>query len=169
MIDNGLLSFVGDIVAAHVSNNVVSLHDLPKLIRTVHSALAGLDAASVSLEPVQKPAVSIRASVKPDCLVCLECGTQGKILRRHLAVAHALTPEQYRSRWGLPRDYPLVAPNYSEFRKATAHHIGLGKRAKGRGARVREATVAAELERIKSTDLAVDAAAVSPKENGEVS
>lgn len=170
MADEGLLSFVGDIVAAHVSNNVVSLHDLPELIKAVHSALSNLDATSDPIEPVRKPAVSIRASVKPDGLVCLECGAHGKILKRHLAVAHDLTPEQYRSRWGLQRDYPMVAPNYSAARQAMAQKIGLGRKAKARKAASSAVTPASENKEVASTERLAEPETVSSKAaGGEVS
>ena len=126
-----LVTLTADIVAAHVSNNSVAISDIPLVIRSVHEALVGLD-SSVEPEPEpQKPAVSIRASVKPDHIVCLEDGKKMTMLRRHLATDHGMTPEEYRAKWNLPKNYPMSAPNYSAKRSALAKQIGLGS--KGRG------------------------------------
>jgi predicted transcriptional regulator len=121
-----LLTFTADIVAAHVSNNSVAVGDLPRLIGAVHAALNGLGKA----EPVQpqQPAVSVRSSVKPEFIVCLEDGKKLLLLKRHLKVDHQMTPSEYRAKWQLPHDYPMVAPNYSEKRRAHAHKFGLGRR-----------------------------------------
>ena len=121
-----LLSFTADIVAAHVTNNHVSAADLPSLINTVHAALAGLGVALAPPEIEQKPAVSIRASSKPDHIICLEDGKKLKMLKRHLATHHGMTPADYRAKWKLPADYPLVAPDYAAQRKSLALKIGLG-------------------------------------------
>ncbi|MGB3845429.1 MAG: MucR family transcriptional regulator [Sphingopyxis sp.] len=126
-----LLTLTADIVAAHVSNNSVGLADLPDLITRVHGALAGLGSSVVEPVEEQKPAVSIRSSVKPDYIVCLEDGKKLKMMRRHLMTAYGMTPDDYRAKWNLPKDYPMVAPNYAETRRALAKSIGLG--AKGRG------------------------------------
>ncbi|MBY8822589.1 MucR family transcriptional regulator [Sphingomonas colocasiae] len=127
--DEKLLVLTADIVAAHVSNNKVAVSDLAMVIANVHDALAGLASppAPVEEEP-PTPKVSIRASLKPDHLVCLEDGLKMRTLKRHLMTHHNLTPEQYRARWGLPADYPMVAPNYAEQRRNLALAIGLGKR-----------------------------------------
>jgi len=127
-----LVTLTADIVAAHVSNNSVAISDVPIVIRSVHEALAGL---GVKAEPEvkQEPAVSIRASVKPDHIVCLEDGKKMKMLRRHLATEHDMTPDEYRAKWNLPNDYPLVAPNYAEKRRALAKAIGLGTKGRGGG------------------------------------
>ncbi len=127
-----LVTLTADIVAAHVSNNSVAISDIPLVIRSVHDALSGL---GVIAEPEvkQEPAVSIRASIKPDYIVCLEDGKKMKMLRRHLATDHDMTPEDYRAKWNLPADYPLVAPNYSEKRRALAKEIGLGTKGRGGG------------------------------------
>ena len=132
MLDNEgaedtLLALTADIVAAHVSNNRVAVNDIPELIRQVHEALSGLG-TPVEQAPVKaEPVVSIRSSVKPDHLVCLACGQKNKMLRRHLVVAHGMTPEQYRAAYELPKTYPMVAPEYSEQRADLARSIGLGK------------------------------------------
>lgn len=123
-----LITLTSDIVAAHVSNNSVSVSDLPTLITNVYSALAGLDQPAPAEEPAPEPAVSIRASVKNDHIVCLEDGKKLKMLKRHLATRYNMTPEQYRTRWNLPADYPMVAPAYAEKRRELAKKIGLGRK-----------------------------------------
>jgi predicted transcriptional regulator len=122
-----LITLTADIVAAHVSNNSVAVSDLPLLITNVHSALSGLGGQPAPApEPKQEPAVSIRASIKPDYIVCLEDGKKLKMLKRHLMTHYQMTPEQYRTKWNLPADYPMVAPNYAEQRRTLAKKIGLG-------------------------------------------
>ena len=122
-----LVTLTADIVAAHVSNNSVAISDLSLLINNVHAALSGLgDAPVVEEKPV--PAVSVRASVKPDYIVCLEDGKKLKMLRRHLMTHYGMTPDDYRAKWGLAADYPMVAPNYAEQRSAFAKKIGLGRK-----------------------------------------
>lgn len=124
-----LITLTSDIVAAHVSNNSVSVDDLPALIGNVFNALAGLgQTAPVAEAAPLKPAVSVRASVKPDKITCLDCGMELKMLKRHLMTHHNMTPEDYRARWSLPADYPLVAPNYAEKRRDLAVKIGLGRK-----------------------------------------
>jgi predicted transcriptional regulator len=128
-----LITLTADIVAAHVSNNSVAVSDLPVLISNVHSALSGLGGTPVVPEVKQEPAVSIRSSIKPDYIVCLEDGKKLKMLKRHLMTHYQMTPEQYRAKWNLPADYPMVAPNYAEQRRTLAKKIGLGtKRRKSR-------------------------------------
>jgi len=128
-----LITLTADIVAAHVSNNSVAVSDLPVLIANVHNALNSLNAPVVEPEAKQEPAVSVRASIKPDYIVCLEDGKKLKMLKRHLMTHYQMTPEQYRAKWNLPADYPMVAPNYAEQRRSLAKKIGLGtKRRKGR-------------------------------------
>ena len=123
-----ILELTADVVAAHVSNNSVSVNELPGLIQSVYSALSGLGGRVPEADvPELKPAVSVRSSVKRDAIVCLECGKKHKTLRRHLATAHGLDPEQYRERWGLAADYPMVAAEYSELRAGMARAIGLGR------------------------------------------
>jgi predicted transcriptional regulator len=123
-----LITLTSDIVAAHVSNNDVAVTDLPALITNVYSALANLGEAAPVPEVRPEPAVSIRASVKPDYIVCLEDGKKLKMLKRYLRTNYNMTPEEYRARWGLPADYPMVAPNYAETRRDLAKKIGLGRK-----------------------------------------
>ena len=127
-----LVTLTADIVAAHVSNNSVAISDIPLIIRSVHDALAGLGNA-VEPEVKQEPAVSIRASVKPDYLVCLEDGKKLTMMRRYLMTNFEMTPDEYRAKWNLPKDYPMVAPNYSERRRVLAKEIGLGMKGRGGG------------------------------------
>jgi predicted transcriptional regulator len=123
-----LITLTSDIVAAHVSNNSVGVDELGTLIGNVYSALAGLGQATPVAEKALEPAVSVRASVKPDYIVCLEDGKKLKMLKRHLMTHYNLTPDQYRARWNLPADYPMVAPNYAEKRRELAKKIGLGRK-----------------------------------------
>ena len=132
--EDTLLTLTADIVAAHVSNNSVAVNDLPNLIQNVHAALSGIAGNGAAPEPKPEPKVSIRSSVKPDYIVCLEDGKKLKMLKRHLATHYNMTPEQYRQKWGLSGDYPMVAPNYAEQRRTLAKSIGLGtKRRRTRG------------------------------------
>ena len=131
-----LIALTADIVAAHVSNNSVAVNDLPQLIQNVHGALSGLTASQNVPEAKPEPKVPIRSSVKPDYIVCLEDGKKLKMLKRHLMTHYQMTPEQYRQKWGLSPDYPMVAPNYAEQRRALAKSIGLGTKRK-RTARAR--------------------------------
>lgn len=123
---NGLLEMTTQIVSAFVSNNSLKAEDLPGLVRIVHDSLAGLGAAAPEPEP-QKPAVSIRKSIGEDFLICLEDGMKFKSLKRHLRTKYDMTPEEYREKWGLPADYPMVAPGYSKQRSMLAKQMGLGK------------------------------------------
>jgi predicted transcriptional regulator len=124
-----LLALTAKIVAAHVSNNSVALGDLAGLIQQVHQALRGI--GSTSAMPARpQPAVPIKRSVLPDYIVCLEDGKKLKMLKRHLKTAYNLSPEQYRERWGLPPDYPMVAPNYAKQRSQLARDLGLGTKSK---------------------------------------
>ena len=125
-----MLSMTSEIVVAHVANNSVAINDLPMLIANVHQALAGLGSPAPSPEMKPQPKVPVRASVKPDYLVCLESGKKVQMLRRHLRTNYDMTPEQYREKWGLPKDYPMVAPNYTERRRELAVSNGLGTKAK---------------------------------------
>ena len=124
--DQSLITLTADIVAAHVSNNSVSISDLPQLIANVHGALSTLGLSNDVPVARAKPNVSIRTSVKPDHIVCLEDGKRMKMLKRHLRTDHDMTPDQYRQKWGLNSDYPMVAPNYAEKRRVLAKSIGLG-------------------------------------------
>lgn len=123
-----LITLTSDIVAAHVSNNNVSGEELPSLITNVYGALSGLGQTVAPVETRPEPPVSIRASVKPDYIVCLEDGKRLKMLKRHLMTHYGMTPDEYRQRWNLPSDYPMVAPNYAEKRRELAKKIGLGRK-----------------------------------------
>jgi len=124
--EDTLLTLTADIVAAHVSNNSVAVNDLPNLIQNVHSALSTIAGSASGPEVRPEPKVSIRSSVKPDYIVCLEDGKRLKMLKRHLMTHYNMTPDQYRQKWGLNADYPMVAPNYAEQRRTLAKSIGLG-------------------------------------------
>ena len=131
--DDTLITLTADIVAAHVSNNSVAVNDLPQLIANVHGALSTLSGSGSAAETKPEPKVPIRSSVKPDYIVCLEDGKRLKMLKRHLMTHYQMTPDQYRQKWGLAADYPMVAPNYAEQRRTLAKSIGLGtKRRKSR-------------------------------------
>ena len=134
--DDTLLTLTADIVAAHVSNNSVAVNDLPNLIQNVHEALSLISGTRSGPEEKPEPKVSIRSSVKPDYISCLECGRKQKMLKRHLMTNHEMTPAEYRQKWGLSADYPMVAPNYAEQRRTLAKSIGLGtkpRRSRGGG------------------------------------
>jgi len=124
-----IVSIAADIVAAYVSSNPVPVGELPKLIGDIHAALQGI--GTPAAEPVvkQEPAVSIRKSVTPDYIICLEDGKKFKSLKRHLATHYNLSPDDYRQKWNLPSDYPMVAPSYAATRSALAKSIGLGRKA----------------------------------------
>ena len=122
-----LLKFTVEIIAAHVSNNTLPASELPQLISQVHSSLSDTG-KSMGTRERPTPAVSIKKSITPDYLVCLEDGKKRKMLKRHIKTAYDLTPVQYRERWGLAADYPMVAPNYAKRRSNLAKEIGLGKR-----------------------------------------
>lgn len=129
-----LITLTSDIVAAHVSNNSVAVSDVSTLIQNVHAALSGLSKPEAAPEVKPEPAVSVRSSIKPDYIICLEDGKKLKMLKRHLMTHYQMTPEDYRTKWGLPADYPMVAPNYAEQRRSLAKKIGLGtKRSRTRG------------------------------------
>lgn len=132
--DDTLLTLTADIVAAHVSNNSVSVNDIPSLIQNVHQALTGISSSSSGVEERPEPKVSVRSSIKPEYIACMECGKKQKMLKRHLMTNHQMTPADYRQKWGLSSDYPMVAPNYAEQRRTLAKSIGLGtKRRRTRG------------------------------------
>jgi predicted transcriptional regulator len=127
-----LVELTADIVAAYVSNHVVPVGDLANLISDVHSALSNTSTPQPALAVVekQKPAVSVRKSVQDEQITCLECGGNFKSLKRHLMTHHSLSPEEYREKWDLPVDYPMVAPAYAEARSRLAKEMGLGQRRK---------------------------------------
>lgn len=126
---DNLLHLTTQIVAAHVSKNDVSIGDLSGLIRNVFSTLSTLGEAPVVVDRPQ-PAIAIKKSVTPEFIICLEDGKKLKMLKRHLKTAYDMTPEDYREKWGLPSDYPMVAPNYARHRSSLAKKIGLGTRAR---------------------------------------
>ncbi|HEX3535276.1 MAG TPA: MucR family transcriptional regulator [Stellaceae bacterium] len=131
---NDLLTLTTEIVAAHVSNNTVAVGDLPQLITQVYSSLANIGSGPAAPAERPQPVVNVKKSIQPDYIVCLEDGKRLKMLKRHLKTAYDMSPEQYRERWGLPPDYPMVAPNYARQRSRLAKEIGLGTRARrGRG------------------------------------
>ena len=123
------VEMTADIVSAYVSNSSVSVADLPALIQQVHKALVGIadSAATPEAAPPAAPAVSIKKSITPDFLICLEDGRKFKSLKRHLRTKYDMSPEQYRAKWGLPKDYPMVAPNYAMARSNLAKQMGLGQ------------------------------------------
>ncbi|CAN5284078.1 MucR family transcriptional regulator [soil metagenome] len=126
--DETLITLTADIVAAHVSNNSVAVNDLAALISNVHGALVGLGEPAAAENVKQEPAVPVRSSIKPDYIVCLEDGKKLKMLKRHLMTHYQMTPASYRTKWNLPSDYPMVAPNYAQQRKELAVKIGLGRK-----------------------------------------
>lgn len=136
-VPQDLLAQTVEIVSSYVAHNTVAVGDLPRLIEETHAALrAQQQGGEEALEPERpKPAVSIKKSVTPDYIVCLEDGKKLKMLKRHLKTAYDMTPEEYRARWDLPPDYPMVAPNYAKRRSQLAKQIGLGTG--GRGGRRR--------------------------------
>lgn len=131
---NELVQLTAEVVSAYVAKNVTPQAAIASLISDVYAALSGLGTAvavpetPAAVEEVQKPAISIRKSVSPDAVVCLECGKAFKSLKRHLQSYHGLAPEDYRAKWKLPPDYPMVAPNYAEARSSLAKQMGLGQR-----------------------------------------
>ncbi len=130
---NELLTLTTEIVSSHVANNTVAVSDLPHLIDNVFSTLARLGINAKPEVPKQEPAVSVRASIKPDYIVCLEDGKKLKMLKRHLMTHYNLTPDEYRAKWNLAADYPMVAPNYAAQRRTLSKKIGLGtKRTAGK-------------------------------------
>lgn len=125
-----LLKLTSDIVAAYVSNNPVPVGEVPGMIKNVHATLGDLTGAAPSEAPTtQKPAVPVKKSVTPEYIVCLEDGKKLKMLKRYLRSRYNLTPDEYRAKWGLPADYPMVAPNYAAQRSEFAKKIGLGRTA----------------------------------------
>lgn len=122
-----LLELTADIVAAHVSNNSVAVNDLAPLISSVHNSLAGIDRNTETEEPAE-PVVAVKSALSRSKIICLECGWSGKTLKRHLASGHGMTPNEYRDRFGLPMDYPMVTKAYSESRSQMAKDLGLGRK-----------------------------------------
>ena len=124
-----LLEFTAKIVAAHVGNNKLDQNELPSLIQDVYKTLSELNDVTVA-QARPTPAVAIKKSISPDYIVCLEDGKKLKMLKRHLKTVYNFTPEEYRNRWDLPGDYPMVAPNYTKHRSSLAKKIGLGTRSR---------------------------------------
>lgn len=127
-----LLGLTTEIVSSHVSNNTVAQSDISSLIEQVFRTLSGLGGHGPISTDRPQPAVPIKKSVTPEYIVCLEDGKKLKMLKRHLKTAYDMTPEEYRERWGLPSDYPMVAPNYAKQRSRLAKDIGLGTKGKGK-------------------------------------
>lgn len=130
LTEKELVELTSRIVASHVGNNSVPVSDLPELIANVHRALNDLGGKAKEAEEKPQPAVPVKKSVTSDYIVCLEDGKKLKMLKRHLKTAYNMTPEEYREKWGLPADYPMVAPNYARHRSSLAKQIGLGTRSR---------------------------------------
>lgn len=128
MTDTSLIEMTSAIVSAYVGSNNVAANDIPGLIQSVHGTLKGIETGEAAPAPVaQTPAVSVKKSITPDYIVCLEDGRRFKSLKRHLSTKYDLSPDAYRAKWGLPKDYPMVAPNYAASRSALAKSMGLGQ------------------------------------------
>jgi len=125
-----IIELTADIVSAYVSNNAVAATDLPNLIHQVHHALTHFKSAdaAIDMQEPQKPAITVKKSITPDYLICLEDGKKFKSLKRHLRSQYGMSPDDYREKWGLSADYPMVAPNYATSRSAMAKEMGLGRR-----------------------------------------
>ena len=139
--NSNLLEMTADMFSAYVSNNTVSPEGVAALIGTIHSTMTQLSTGGVQPEPeVKEPAVPIRKSITPDYLICLEDGRKFKSLKRHLRTKYDMSPEEYRAKWGLPKDYPMVAPNYAKARSDLAKQMGLGQggRKPARGGRAKK-------------------------------
>lgn len=130
---NELLVLATEIVSSHVANNAVPVEELPNLIRQVYATLSSVCRGGEAPAERPQPAVPVKKSVTPDYIICLEDGRKLKMLKRHLKTAYNMTPEDYRDRWGLPADYPMVAPNYARQRSTLAKKIGLGTKSRRRG------------------------------------
>jgi predicted transcriptional regulator len=123
-----IIEMTADIVSAYVGNNSVSAVDLPALIQSIHHALSGVSTGTEAVEAAPKePAVPLKRSITPDYLICLEDGRKFKSLKRHLRTKYNMSPEDYRTKWGLAKDYPMVAPNYAKARSDLAKQMGLGQ------------------------------------------
>ena len=167
-LNNELLSLTADIVAAHVANNRVATNEVADLISQVHSALSGLGTPLKTEEPEPQPAVPVRSSIKHDYIVCLEDGKKLKMLKRYLRTNYSMTPEQYRAKWDLPRDYPMVAPAYAEKRRGLAHAIGLGRKKVADLAAPAAQTVKKAVKTMakKAVDAVEGAVVATPKKRG---
>jgi predicted transcriptional regulator len=125
--ESDLIEVTASVVAAYVGGNTIAAADVPALIRSVHQALSNVGTKAETADVGREPAVSVRRSITPDYLICLEDGRKFKSLKRHLRTKYDLSPEQYRARWDLPKDYPMVAPNYAQARSDLAKQMGLGQ------------------------------------------
>ncbi len=132
--NDALLRMTADVVTAYVGNNTVAPTDLADVIRTVHASLRQAQASETAVAAAPKPAVPVKKSITPDYLVCLEDGRELKMLKRHLRTTYNMTPDEYRAKWGLDPDYPMVAPNYARRRSEFAKQIGLGQKRRRAGA-----------------------------------
>ncbi len=132
--NDALLRMTADVVTAYVGNNTVAPTDLADVIRTVHASLRQAQASEIAVSAAPKPAVPVKKSITPDYLICLEDGRELKMLKRHLRTTYNLTPDEYRAKWGLDPDYPMVAPNYARRRSEFAKQIGLGQKRRRAGA-----------------------------------
>ena len=132
---NGLLALTTDIVSAHLGNNQVEAEEIPGIIEKIYKTLAGLNEGVAPSSDQLQPAVPVKKSVMPDYIICLEDGKKLKMLKRHLKSSYGMTPEQYRERWNLPADYPMVAPNYARQRSRLAKETGLGTSGRTQGAK----------------------------------
>lgn len=130
---DAIVTLTADIAAKYLGNNTVAVSDIELVIQNIYRGLSKLNPTAPEPEPKQEPAVSVHASIKPDYIVCLEDGKKLKMLKRHLMTHYQMTPEQYRAKWNLPADYPMVAPNYAEQRRSLAKKIGLGTKRKRSG------------------------------------
>ncbi|MBI3452184.1 MAG: MucR family transcriptional regulator [Rhodospirillales bacterium] len=133
-----LLRMTSQVAAAYVGNNTVPPTDIPEVIKSIFVSIATLDTRGGATSGSHKPMVPIKKSVTPEYIICLEDGKKLKMLKRHLRTAYGLTPEEYRLKWGLPADYPMVAPKYAEQRSAFAKQIGLGRKAGRRAAKTKK-------------------------------
>ena len=140
--DEDLITHTSDIVVSYVSNNSLAADEVSSLIQNIYTTLSGLGQRGEAEEERPEPAVSIRSSVKRDHIVCLEDGKKMKMLKRHLMTNHGMTPDEYRARWGLPSDYPMVAPDYADTRRILAKKIGLGRKPGQRRGRRKKAPTA---------------------------
>jgi predicted transcriptional regulator len=163
-VDNEtLVTLTADIAAAFVSNNRVATTEISDLISSVHAALTGLEDTAAKETPARlEPAIAIRSSVKPDYIVCLEDGKKLKMLKRHLMTHYQMTPAQYREKWNLKSDYPMVAPNYAETRKALALKSGLGRKAAPVATAAEPAPAAKPKRRVAKKAPAAEGAAAEP-------
>ncbi len=130
-----LLTLTSQIVSAHLSKNAVGLNDVSELIQRVYATLQGLNGSSASTMATRDPAVPVKKSVTNEYIICLEDGSKHKMMKRYLKTAFDMTPDEYRKKWGLPADYPMVSPSYAKTRSTLAKKSGLGLRARGRGRR----------------------------------